>query len=232
MSNLLHQLAPRRAKTALAALPWMPRGSQFRAHPDPRAVPSARPAPFLRAVGFALLAMALGGVLLWSAPARAQTATVLVKNTGQTTFGVNLEPDTDAPKDAQAFTTGSNASGYTLSSIGISFDAIADPSTAGSELTVTLNEASGSTPGSALCTLSNPATFSASSVNAFDAPITDPCPKLAAGTTYYVVIERANNNTNAISYKTTILDAEDSGGATGWAIDFSPIPSRPLPACG
>ena len=50
---------------------WMPRA--LRPHAVPRAVPPAHPALFLRAVGFALLAMALGAVLLWSAPARAQT---------------------------------------------------------------------------------------------------------------------------------------------------------------
>ena len=149
-----------------------------------------------------------------------ETATVLVKNTGQAS-SVSLAPDADYPKDAQGFTTGTNAAGYTLSSIGISFDAIADASNPGSELTVTLNAASGANPGSALCTLTDPATFSASSVNTFDAPTTDPCPTLTAGTTYFVVIERANNNTNTISYKTTILNAEDSGGATGWSIDFS-----------
>ena len=69
MSNLVKRMDLRRAK---AALQWMLRGSQLRPHPDPRAVPSVRPAPFLRAVSFALLAMALGGVLLWSAPAQAQ----------------------------------------------------------------------------------------------------------------------------------------------------------------
>ena len=87
---------------------------------------------------------------------------------------------------------------------------------------MTLNEASGSnTPGSGLCTLSDPATFAASSVNTFDAPTTDPCPALAASTTYFVVIERQHNDTDAISYKTTLLNAEDSGGATGWSIDYS-----------
>ena len=148
---------------------------------------------------------------------------VLVKNTGQdTSVGPELAPDADFPKDAQAFTAGANGAGYTLSSIGIRFDTIADASSPGSELTVTLNAATSSgTPGTALCTLSDPATFSASSVNTFDAPATDQCPTLTAGTTYFVVIERANNNTNTISYHTTHLNAEDSGGATGWSIDYS-----------
>ena len=194
----------------------MPRG--FPPHPERRAVPPARPAPFLRAVRFALLALALGGALLCLAPVEAQTATVLIKNTGQTSL-VSLAPDTDYPRDAQAFTTGSHNDGYTLGSIGISFDVIADPSSAGSELTVTLNANSSGNPGAALCTLSDPATFTASSVNTFDAPAT--CPTLTAITTYFVVIERANNNTSAISYKTTVGGTEDSGGAMGWSIGNS-----------
>ena len=205
----------------------------FPPHAERRAGPPARPTPFLGAFRFALLALALGGVLLWSGPAEAQTATVLVKNTGQGTPGVSLVAAAATPKDAQAFTTGSNATGYTLSSIGISFDAIDDPSTAGSELTVTLNglDISG-LPGNALCTLSDPATFTASSVNTFDAPTTVPCPTLTANTIYYVVIERANINdaTKAISYKTTLLNAEDSGGATGWSIEHATrYPQSPGP---
>ena len=47
MSNLVKRMDIRRAKAALAALPWMPRA--FLPHPEPRPVPSARPASFLRA---------------------------------------------------------------------------------------------------------------------------------------------------------------------------------------
>ena len=50
---------------------------------------SLAPLPLLRAVRFALVALALGGVLLWSAPAQAQTTIVLVKNTGQTSGGAH-----------------------------------------------------------------------------------------------------------------------------------------------
>ena len=67
LSILVKGVDLRRAKAALA---WMPRALQ--PHAGPCAVPSARPVPFLRAISFALLAMALGGVLLWSAPAEAQ----------------------------------------------------------------------------------------------------------------------------------------------------------------
>ena len=76
-SNLVKGVDLRKGKAALA---WMLRA--LRPHAEPGALPSARPAPFLRAAWFALLAMALGGALLWPAPAEAQTATFLVKNTG------------------------------------------------------------------------------------------------------------------------------------------------------
>ena len=57
----------------------MPQGSQLRPHSEPRAVPSARPVPLPRAVGVALLALtlALGGMLLWSAPTEAQAVSGL-----------------------------------------------------------------------------------------------------------------------------------------------------------
>ena len=104
----------------LAPLAWMPRALQL--HAGPGAVPSARPASFLHAVSFALLA--LGGALLWSAPAEAQTATVLISNTGQTSLMTPWALNSTIPKRAQAFTTGAHTAGYTVSSIGISFAGI------------------------------------------------------------------------------------------------------------
>ena len=217
MSNLVKRMDLRRAK---AALPWMPRGSQLRPHPGPMAVPSARPAPFRRAFMFALLALALGGVFLWSAPTQAQTATVLISNAGQTSDGTALPLTMANPKRAQAFTTGSYANGYTLDSIDFDFGEIADITTAGTHLTVTLNEDSSGDPGTALCTLTDPATFSDSGVNTFDAPATDPCPTLTTSTTYFAVIERVVFPTpdSSISLNETASPGEDTGGATDWTI--------------
>ena len=88
-------------RQARAALAWMPRA--LRSHAVPRAVPPARPALFLRAAIFALLAMALGGALLWSAPAEAQTnnaATGAPTITGLPRVGAELTADTSAIMDA------------------------------------------------------------------------------------------------------------------------------------
>ena len=188
------------------------------AHAGPRAVPPARPALFLRAAGLALLAMALGGVLLWSAPAQAQTVTVVIKNTGQSSDTVGHSIHGSNSQRAQQFTTGSNSAGYTLSSIGIGFTSIADTATAGANLTVTLNEVSSdSNPSaSAECTLTDPATFTANAVNTFTAPAT--CPMLVASTSYFVVVNHSGSATDAIQLDSTSSGAEDTGGADGWSI--------------
>ena len=76
---------------------------------------------------------------------------VLVKNTGQTPITSDIL-QSGSNQFAQQFTTGPNVGGYTLSSIGFQFGTIADTSTAGSQLTVTLNADNNGNPGAALCT--------------------------------------------------------------------------------
>ena len=179
----------------------------------------ARLAPKWPAAGIlALLALALAGVLLWPSPAEAQTPTVLVKNTDQTADGTARDLTRNASKRAQAFTTGANAGGYTLSSLGFDFDNIEAITTAGSHLTVTLNEVSSGKPGTALCTLTDPATFSSSGVHTFDAPKRSPCPTLTANTTYFAVIERVIVTTDNTELKVTTSGSEDTGGAMNWSI--------------
>ena len=219
MSNLVKRMDLRGAKATLAALPWMPRA--ILPHPERRALSSARPTPLLRASRFALLALALcGALLLMATPASAQeTVVTLVKNTGQ---GVNAGAsiNTDYPSEAQGFVTGSATTGYTLDSIGINFTAIAfaSQSTVGSQLTVTLNANNSGDPGDALCTLTDPATFTASGVNAFGAPSSGTtCPTLAASATYFVVATWAG--TGSVTIGATDSDSEDSGAATGWSVE-------------
>ena len=177
------------------------------------------PLPLLLIALLSLLALALVGALLWSAPAEAQTATVLIRNTGQASSGTQTLDTTTNTKRAQAFTTGSNSAGYTLSSIGFDFASITSTETAGAHLAMTLNADSSGSPGAALCTLTDPATFSGPGVQTFDAPATDPCPTLAASTTYFAVIERvASAPTAVISLHRTASANEDAGGAMDWSI--------------
>ena len=177
---------------------------------------SRRRAPLpLVLIGVAALLTLAGGLFAIVQPAQAQVPTSLVENNnlGFTSTGATL--DADIPRYAQRFTTGPNAAGYNPSSFALGFLNIASTSTAGSELTVTLNENSGGSPGTALCTLNDPSTFGRSGVIGF--PVSH-CLTLAANTTYFWVIERANNNTNAIVLSTTSTHGEDPGVAPGWSI--------------
>ena len=143
-----------------------------------------------------LLAIFVGSPLHQTPPAEAQTATTLVKNTGQTSSGTGT---LSSGKRAQAFTTGRSGYGYAISSLGINFSNIASTSTAGSNIKVTLNSVSASDPGSVLCTLSDPTSFSSSGVQTFNVPPdtdSNPCPTLTPATTYYVVIERTGTGSD------------------------------------
>ena len=160
------------------------------------------------------------GPLTSEATATIVAADVLVKNTGQATItGVSSPLSTSSTKRAQAFTTGPNSDGYDLDSIGVRFHDIASTSTAGGELTATLNQQSNTTPGEVVCTLANPASFSSSGIQTFTAPSTGTkCPTLAANTTYFIVIERANNNSHTIALSVTSSFDESVGSANGWSI--------------
>ena len=217
LSILVKAVDLRRAKAAWA---WAPRALQ--PHAGPRAVPPARPAPLLRAISLALLALALGGVLLWSSPAEAQNPfRILVSNSGHSAeLNDSFALDADFPRHAQRFTTGSDAPGYTLETILIGFYRIADRSAPGGELTVTLNEESNGNPGTALCTLIDPSNFGGFGMHTFSAPNTgmDQCPVLRANTTYFAVIERANLDTSTIELSITSTYGGDSNSLEGWLI--------------
>ncbi len=186
----------------------------------------------------ALALLAVVGLVFALAPAvaspnvaHAQSATVLIKNTGQTVLASNAPLELSSSlftQGAQAFTTGADAAGTTLGSIGVRFHTIGDLTTAGDQLTVTLNEDSNGKPGSALCTLTDPGTFSASGVQTFDAPTTDPCPAFAASTTYHVVIMLATADEGLIKLTTTSEPGEDDGGTAGWSIAYSRSYFHPL----
>ena len=166
-----------------------------------------RPSLLLALVAIGLLAM----MVTFQAPqVQAQSVSTLVSNTGQAAkTPAILVNNANTTKRAQAFTTGANDDGYTLSSIGIAFGPIVE-SNPEDKLTVTLNDVSSGDPGDVLCTLVHPASYTSSGVNRYAAP--DACPELTANTTYFVVIERSDTTGN---------DAEDSGGADGWSIAYS-----------
>ena len=146
----------------------------------------------------------------------ASAAIVLVKNTGQSDDGM-ISIEATKTKLAQAFETGANPAGYTVGSIGISFNNITNTSTAGSQLVATLNKESSGNPGDVVCTLDDPASFSASGVHTF-APPSGGCPALAADETYFVVLERVNPTVQGIKLDTTTSKTEDTEGESDWSI--------------
>ena len=141
--------------------------------------------------------------------------TTLVANTGQN-LTVSHGLDDGESSRAQSFTTGNDAHGYALSSIGFDFSVLTNSSSAGDHLTATLNSDASGSPGGVLCTLSDPANF-IRGLNTFDAP--PDCPTLSPNTTYFAVIERVIYvASDGMTLAATSSGNEDAGSAAGWSI--------------
>ena len=147
-----------------------------------------------------------------------------VANTGQADAGsVNLSNDI-----AQAFTTGSNSFGYSLRSVDVRFNAI-QSSFSSSDLTASIHAASGGSPGSSLGTLTNPASFPASTSDQ-TLTFTSAGIDLAANTSYFLVIDMSvSRGSSSLDY--TSSDSEDSGGLPGWSISHNYL-DRPVASTG
>ncbi len=132
----------------------------------------------------------------------------LVSNTGQAVGS----PINDSYDQAQAFTTGTNAGGYKLTSIAVRLLF----RSAHTDWDVQLWSSSGTKPGSLLATLNKPASVT-DGLNIFWASGTGI--DLAAYTTYWFVW---NNHSVADQVRMYVIDtgsqAEDWGGAPGWSI--------------
>ena len=176
------------------------------------------PLPLLL-IALLVLLMLAAGLISGVRQVEAQTSSVLVSNMdqgGDTVIGVNAA----LSKVAQRFTTGPEAVGFTLGSVGFFSTVLEeDHDTAGDYLSVTLNAVgSGNNPGDALCTLSDPLSFSGNAVNTFAAPAS--CPALAANTDYFVVIDRVVlEQRDIITLSETSSSSQDDGGAAGWSIN-------------
>ena len=122
---------------------------------------------------------------------------------------------------AQAFTTGDHANGYTLTSVEVEFDEVAaaatysvgiwssDEEVAPSGDTDTLHE-----PHTSLGTLTCP-TLTVSSTDAVYECTTTGI-DLAADTTYLFVVDSSSGSVNKL--QNTNSNAEDTGGMSGWSI--------------
>ena len=124
-------------------------------------------------------------------------------------------------KLAQDFTSSATADTFTLDFVELTFGNIANTSTIGDGITITLNDDSSGDPGSALCTLENPDTFSSSGAHNFYAPtedISSLCPRLEPSTAYHLVIEKKSSYTDAVTITHHLNKRTDSGSAFDWTI--------------
>ena len=193
--------------------------------------------PSTRALSAGGIRLALLAMAVWSTPVQAeedaseQQPQFLVSNLGVGVSGSGgIQRTLGAARSgfAQAFTTGTETDGYALGSLGIQVSHFFDGSTAGDHLQVTINGvASEGEPGDALCTLTNPSSFSTPGVSAFAAPTgAGSCPQLATETTYFVVIEWVDpSGTDSFALipqtfptEESAATGEDPGGAEGWSI--------------
>ena len=154
--------------------------------------------------------MTVAALLALPLPAQAQSK-ILVSNVGQNTGTHGSLVSFD---QAQAFTTGGNSAGYTLTRVEIDMQSVGENATV---FTVSIHSDSSGAPGASLGTLSNPTSLASEGVYAF----TTRGIALAAATTYFVVIDSVGpfvGSNPLLSVNNTNSDAEDSGRASGWRI--------------
>ena len=128
---------------------------------------------------------------------------VLVSNTAQT-----VSSSGSSHFQAQSFTTGANAGGYTVTEIQIHLRTINANQT--TNVKIRDNNSSGQ-PGNLVATLSNPATLTAGALNTFTAPANT---TLDASTTYWLSV--SEGELSKLTYGAT--DGTGETGATGWSI--------------
>ena len=150
----------------------------------------------------------LAAAIMFAPPfaSTAEAQTVQVSNVGQTRSG-SLGLDTH--EGAQAFTTGDNSDGYTVTSVGLDLSSGADHTI---NFTVGVWNSNSNLPGSSLGTLTQPASL-ISGVNEF----TTSGITLAANTTYWVVVDSSGGG--SVQWEGTASDDEDpTTPASGWSI--------------
>ena len=177
----------------------------------------------IRRAGRAAALLATIALLLCAAAVQAQTSVILVKNTAQANGG-NLSLRTW--DQAQSFMTGTNSTGYLLTSVDVVIADVAGTGDPSDDLVVTIHssDADGSL-GTSLYTLNKPARIDPGTAT-FTAPGDGVL--LQTSTEYFIVFDVSGNGINARIQKTVDKEgAEDAGKAAGWSIhDESRIRSR------
>ncbi len=151
----------------------------------------------------------------FTAPAHAQQIVEFVSNTGQSTGSDGTLELRNDDSGAQAFTTGSNRTGYELESIVVVMDAFPTPALWTVAVKLWSSTATGE-PDSELCTLTNPATLGAGELTFTN----NNCATLERDTLFVVMSANLSSNQTAQppEWAFTTSDSEDSGADAGWTI--------------
>ncbi len=139
----------------------------------------------------------------------------LVSNLGEADGGfLGLVPS----DRAQAFSTGSSESGYTLGGVDVEFVALSDSQVFASKMTAAVHSDSGGAPGELVATLSNPAyqSTSADRVFGFEAPAGGVV--LEADSTYWVVLDSDGTLSGNHRVRSTASGGEDADAAAGFSV--------------
>ena len=163
-------------------------------------------APIPVAVALAVLAVL---ATVAPEPAAAQTATTFISNTGQTDVGTNAVASSSTPR-AQQFTTGSNAGGYTLSTVVVNIRA-GSTDTPAFALHQSTTASGVEVPGTKVVDLTGSITTAGE--QSFTPASTT---TLSTSTKYFVVL--STSSISGVDIQRTGSDDEDSGGSTGWEI--------------
>ena len=161
--------------------------------------------------GLLAVCVILGLAGLFAATARAQTVDTLVSNTGQSSLS-----GTTPSIEAQSFTTGPHGTGYTLSAIRLRpfFDFAGDSGTF-----VAIKEDSAGRPGALVAALANPGgAYVPGNFFAYMAPANT---VLQANTTYWIVLNEEQAQTDWQGWGKTAATGEDSASLPGWSIGNS-----------
>ena len=155
--------------------------------------------------------LALGSVLLWSTPADAQTARILVSNVLQGgDDGVSVGSSHHAQLFHTAANTGTNT-GYVLTSL-----IVVSEDTTGDDFVVEICEADSSGFPTSTCTeLTPPGSFVAGTLE-FTAPGVGM--RLNANDNYTAVFKHVPVGSSTVDLDSTTNNGEDSTGLTGWSI--------------
>ena len=163
--------------------------------------------------GLARALLALSVLLVTATAAQAQTT--LVSNAGEGRDNAINAGNSASGRITQRFTTGSNMTGYDLSSVGIHIHE--DNSSSSETITVSVHRFDSSETnnlGELVATLSTPSTLNEGAVNDFTAPSNT---RLLPNTRYLVNIVGVGNHTHDFQIGVTNSDAET--GAAGWLIE-------------